>query len=379
MRAGIRLSILGTAMAVALAVPAYAGNAVRAPFGKLADGTPVEAVTLTNAKGMSVRVMTLGATIQQLIVPDRNGNKDDVALGYDTAGEYLATPEYFGASIGRYANRIAKGKFTLDGKVYTLATNDGPNHLHGGPKGFDKRVWKIDSTSNGPEAKVVMSYISADMEEGYPGELHVNVTYALNENNELHITYNATTNKPTVLNLTNHNFFNLAGGRANKDVQDEKLTLSAARFTPVDKTLIPTGELRSVVGTPLDFRTPKPISTPLRDGRYEQIRFGRGLDHNFIIDGTPGTMRQAARVEDPTSGRVLDLLVTAPALQVYSGNFLDATVTGKGGRIYRQTDAIAMEPQVYPDTPNHPAFPSARLDPGKTYSNSFIYRFSIEK
>ncbi len=379
MRAGLSFSILGLAMAAILTGPAGAATASRAPFGKLADGTPVEAVTLTNSKGMTVRIMTQGATIQELIVPDRNGNKDDVALGYDTAAEYLAKPQYFGASIGRYANRIAKGKFTLDGKTYTLATNDGPNHLHGGLKGFDKRMWKIDSVSSGATAQVVMSYVSADMEEGYPGELHASVTYALNDNNELHITYNATTNKPTVVNLTNHNFFNLAGLKAGKDVQDERLTLDATRFTPVDKTLIPTGKIAAVAGTPLDFRKPTAIGAHLRDGRFDQIQIGRGIDHNFIIDGAPGTMRHAARLEDPSSGRVLDLLVTSPALQVYSGNFLDATVTGKGGRTYRQTDALVMEPQVYPDAPNHPDFPSARLDPGKTYTNAFIYRFSIAK
>src|SRR4051812_7657026 len=320
---GLSFSLLGLAMAASLTGVAQAATASRAGFGKLADGTAIEAATLTNSKGMTVRIMTLGAAIQQLIVPDRNGNKDDVALGYDTAAEYLAKPQFFGASIGRYANRIAKGKFTLDGKSYTLATNDGPNHLHGGPKGFDKRVWKIDSIASGAAAQVVMSYVSADMEEGYPGELHASVTYALNDNNELQIAYSATTNKPTIVNLTNHNFFNLAGLKAGKDVQDERLTLDATRFTPVDKTLIPTGKLAAVAGTPLDFRKPTAIGAHLRDGRFDQIQIGRGIDHNFVIDGAPGTMRHAARVEDPASGRVLDLLVTSPALQVYSGNFLD--------------------------------------------------------
>jgi aldose 1-epimerase len=375
----IRISLLATAMTAALTSHAFAADATRAPFGKLADGTAIETVTLKSAKGVSVRVMTYGATIQSLMVPDRNGHAGDVALGYDTAQEYAAQPQFFGASVGRYANRIAGGKFTLDGKTYTLATNDGPNHLHGGKKGFDKRVWKIESVASGKDAKVVLSYVSADMEEGYPGELHATVTYALNDNNELHITYNATTTKPTIVNLTNHNFFNLSGNAAGKDVQGEMLTLDAARFTPVDKTLIPTGELRSVTGTPLDFRKATAIGAHLRDGKEEQMRIGRGIDHNFVIDGAAGTMRHAAHLADPASGRVLDLLLDAPALQVYSGNFLDATVTGKSGRMYRQTDALVMEPQVYPDAPNHPAFPSARLNPGKTYSNSFIYRFSTEK
>jgi aldose 1-epimerase len=377
MRSRIIPSLLATAMV--LATPAVAADAKRAPFGKMADGTAIEAVTLSNAKGVSVRIMTWGATIQSLMVPDRTGKTDDIALGYDTAAEYAQKPQYFGASIGRYANRIAKGKFTLDGKTYTLAVNDGPNHLHGGLHGFDKHPWKIDSVAGGAQAKVVMSYVSADMEEGYPGELHATVTYALDEDNQLHVTYTATTNKPTIVNLTNHNFFNLSGNKANRDVQGEMLTLDAARFTPVDKTLIPTGELKPVAGTPLDFRKPRAIGAPLRDGHDAQIQIGRGIDHNFVIDGAAGTMRHAARVEDPASGRVLDLSLTAPALQVYSGNFLDATVTGRGGRIYRQTDALVMEPQVYPDAPNHPAFPTARLDPGKTYTNSFIYRFSTVK
>jgi aldose 1-epimerase len=375
----IRITLLATALTAALTSHAFAADAARAAFGKLADGTAIETVTLKSAKGVSVRVMTYGAAIQSLMVPDRNGHADDVALGYDTAQEYVANPQFFGASVGRYANRIAGGKFALDGKTYTLATNDGPNHLHGGKKGFDKRVWKIDSVASGKDAKVVLSYVSADMEEGYPGELHATVTYALNDNNELHITYNATTTKPTIVNLTNHNFFNLSGNAAAKDVQGEMLTLDATRFTPVDKTLIPTGELRPVAGTPLDFRKAAAIGAHLRDGKEEQMRIGRGIDHNFVIDGAAGTMRHAARLVDPTSGRVLDLLLDAPALQVYSGNFLDATVTGKSGRMYRQTDALVMEPQVYPDAPNHPAFPSARLNPGKTYSNSFIYRFSTEK
>jgi aldose 1-epimerase len=375
----MRRILLVSAALLAFASPALAADATRAPFGKLTDGTGIEAVTLKNGHGVTVKIMTYGATIQSILTPDRNGKIDDIALGYDTAAEYHANPQYFGASVGRYANRIAKGKFSLDGKTYTLAVNDGPNHLHGGLKGFDKRVWKIDSTASGKDAKVTLSLVSADMEEGYPGELHASVTYALNENSELAITYSATTSKPTILNLTNHNFFNLSGNAANKDVEGEMLSLDASRFTPVDQTLIPTGVLQPVAGTPLDFRKAKPIGAPLRDGKNAQIQIGRGIDHNFIIDGKAGQMRHAARVSDPASGRVLDLMVTAPAVQVYSGNFLNATVTGKGGRIYRQTDAIVMEPQVYPDAPNHPAFPSARLNPGQTYTNAFTYRFSTQK
>jgi aldose 1-epimerase len=383
MRIKIQGLFLGTAIAALaaslLALPAQAADAVRAPFGKLADGTAVEAVTLSNAKGTTIRIMTLGAVIQSLMLPDRNGKIDDVAMGYEKAADYLANPQFFGASVGRYANRIAKGKFTLDGKVYTLATNDGPNALHGGKKGFDKRVWKIESVTRGASASVVMSYVSADMEEGYPGTLKTTVTYALDDSNAFHITYSATTDKPTVVNLTNHNFWNLAGLGSGKSVEDETLTIHATRFTPVDKTLIPTGELRSVAGTPFDFRNGAQIGPRARDGRDEQIRIGRGIDHNFIVDGAAGSLRSAVKLEDHMSGRVLELFVMSPAVQVYSGNFLDGTVTGKAGHIYRQTDAMALEPQVYPDSPNRPSFPSARLDPGKTYTNSFIYRFSTEK
>jgi aldose 1-epimerase len=359
--------------------PALAAKAVRAPFGALADGAKVEAVTLTNAHGISARIMTLGATLQSLIVPDRAGRSDDIVLGYDTAAEYLARPNYFGASIGRYANRIAKGKFTLDGKTYTLETNDGPNALHGGSKGFDKRLWKIDSVSGGAEAKVVLSYVSADGEAGYPGELHVTAIYALDDNDTLHLQYRATTSKPTVLNLTNHSYFNLAGGSADKDVMAEKVTLHAARFTPVDATLIPTGERRAVAGTPFDFRTPKVVGSRIRDGHDRQIRFARGYDQNFIVDGAPGTLRPAARVEDPGSGRVLEMSITAPGIQFYTGNFLDGTFIGKKQRAYRQGDAICLEPGVFPDSPNHPDFPSARLDPGKTYVNTIVYHFTTAK
>ncbi len=366
-------------IAMTLASPALAGTATRSPFGALADGSKVEAVTLTNGHGISAKVMTLGATLQSLIVPDRNGKADDIVLGQDSAAEYLARPNYFGASVGRYANRIAKGKFTLDGKTYTLETNDGPNHLHGGAKGFDKRLWKIDSVTGGAEPKVVLSYVSADGEAGYPGELRVTATYSLNDNNELRLEYRATTTKPTVLNLTNHSYFNLAGGSANKDVMAEKVTLHAARFTPVDATLIPTGERRAVAGTPFDFREAHMVGERIRDGRDQQIRYGRGYDHNYIVDGAPGTLRPAARIEDATSGRVMEMSVTAPGIQFYTGNFMDGTFFGKKNRVYRQGDAICLEPGVFPDSPNHADFPSARLDPGKTYSNVMVYRFSTDR
>jgi aldose 1-epimerase len=373
----MKYAILG-ALCAALSVQAVsAATASRTPFGALADGTKVEAVTLTNSAGMSAKVMTLGATLQSLIVPDKAGHKDDVVLGYDTAQEYLTRPNFFGASVGRYANRIAKGKFSLDGKTYMLATNDGPNSLHGGARGFDKRMWKIDSVSNGPEAKVVLSYVSADGEEGFPGALQVTATYSLNEQNELRLDYRATTSKPTVLNLTNHSYFNLSGNDA-RDVMGNMVTLHAERFTPVDATLIPTGERRPVAGSPFDFRAPHRVGERIRDARDQQIRFGRGYDHNFIVDGAAGTLRPAAVVQEPVSGRTLEMSVSAPGIQFYTGNFLDGTFFGKSSHAYRQGDAICLEPGVFPDSPNHADFPTARLNPGQSYINTIVYKFSAK-
>jgi len=356
------------------ATTANAATATRAAFGVLKDGTRIEAVTLSNGAGVSAKIMTLGATLQSLIVPDKAGHKDDVVLGYDTAQEYLDRPNYFGASVGRYANRIAKGKFSIDGKAYTLETNDGPNSLHGGAKGFDKRLWKIESFSSGPDAKVVLSYVSADGEAGFPGELKVTATYSLNEQNALTLEYRATTSKPTVLNLTNHSYFNLSGNDA-RDVMGDLVTLHAERMTPVDATLIPTGERKAVVNTPFDFRTAHVVGTRIGDARDQQIRYGRGYDHNFIVDGTAGTLRPAAVVEEPVSGRVMELSVTAPGVQFYTGNFMDGTFFGKGQRAYRQGDAICLEPGVFPDSPNHPDFPTSRLNPGQTYVNTIVYKF----
>jgi aldose 1-epimerase len=368
---------LGAVLLAFAAGNADAATATRAPFGQLADGTKVEAVTLTNGHGISAKIMTLGATLQSLMVPDKAGHTQDITLGYDTAQQYLSHPDYFGASVGRYANRIAKGKFTLDGKTYTLATNDGPNSLHGGLKGFDKRMWKIDSVSSGPDAKVVLSYVSADGEEGFPGQLKVTATYSLNEQNELRLDYRATTSKPTVLNLTNHSYFNLSGNDA-RDVMDDMVTLHAERFTPVDATLIPTGERRAVAGTPFDFRTAHRVGARIRDAGDQQIRYARGYDQNFIVDGKAGTLRPAAVVADPVSGRVMEISTTAPGVQFYTGNFLDGTFFGKNNRAYRQGDAICLEPGVFPDTPNHPDFPSARLNPGQTYTNTIVYKFSTK-
>ncbi len=371
-------AILGIASAAVLTMgSAQAATATRSAFGALSDGTKVEAVTLTNGAGMSAKIMTLGAALQSLIVPDKAGRKDDVVLGYDTAQEYLTRPNYFGVSVGRYANRIAKGKFSLDGKAYTLATNDGPNSLHGGPRGFDKRVWRIDSVASGADAKVVMSYVSADGEEGFPGELKVTATYSLNEQSELRLEYRATTSKPTVLNLTNHSYFNLSGNNA-RDVMGNLVTLHAARYTPVDATLIPTGERRAVAGTPFDFRNPHRVGDRIRDAKDQQIRFGRGYDHNYIVDGAAGTLRPAAVVSDPVSGRTMEMSVTAPGIQFYTGNFMDGTFFGKSGRAYRQGDAICLEPGVFPDSPNHADFPTARLNPGQGYVNTMVYKFTAK-
>ena len=373
----MKTAILGAAWLIMCSNTAFAANAVRAPFGALSDGTKIEAVTLTNGAGMSARIMTLGATLQSLAVPGKAGHKDDVVLGYDTAQEYLTRPNYFGASVGRYANRIAKGKFSLDGKGYTLVTNDGPNSLHGGPKGFDKRVWKIDAVTSGPDAKAVFSYVSADGEEGFPGDLKVTATYSLNEQNELKLEYKATTSKPTVLNLTNHSYFNLSGNDA-RDVMGNMVTLHAAKFTPVDATLIPTGERRAVAGSPFDFRTPHRVGDRIRDARDQQIRYGRGYDHNFIVDGAAGSLRPAAVVNDPVSGRTMEMSVSAPGIQFYTGNFMDGTFFGKAQRSYRQSDAICLEPGVFPDAPNHADFPTARLNPGQAYVNTMVYKFSAK-
>jgi aldose 1-epimerase len=374
----MKFAFLAIASAAVLTMGnAQAATATRSSFGALSDGTKVEAVTLTNGAGMSARVMTLGATLQSLIVPDKAGRKDDVVLGYDTAQEYLTRPNFFGASVGRYANRIAKAKFSLDGKTYMLTANDGPNSLHGGLKGFDKRMWKIDSVSNGPQAKVVLSYVSADGEEGFPGEMKVTATYSLTEQNELKLEYRATTSKPTVLNLTNHSYFNLSGNDA-RDVMGNMVSLHAERFTPVDATLIPTGERRAVASTPFDFRTPHRVGDRIRDAKDQQIRFGRGYDHNYIVDGAAGSLRPAAVISEPVSGRMMEMSVTAPGIQFYTGNYMDGTFFGKSGRAYRQGDAICLEPGVFPDSPNHADFPTARLNPGQNYVNTMVYKFSAK-
>ncbi|WP_245524606.1 aldose epimerase family protein [Methylobacterium nonmethylotrophicum] len=353
-----------------------AGEARKAPFGNLPDGRAVEEVTLSNG-GLTARILTWGALLRTLEVPDRSGKPADVVLGYPDLAGYLKAPNYFGVSVGRYANRIRAGRFRLDGKDYTLARNDGPNALHGGREGFDKRLWTLAEVKDGATPSVTLTYISPDGEEGYPGTLTASVTYALDAAGTLSVEYRATTDKPTIVNLTNHSFFNLAGEGSGRTILDHVLTIPAERYTPVDATLIPTGAIAPVAGTPFDFRTAIPIGARIRDGRDEQILRGRGYDHNFVVTNAPTTdAHLVARVEDPASGRVMEVASNQPGVQFYAGNFLDATAVGKSGLSYRQSDALALEPQVFPDTPNQPAFGTARLDPGATYRNLITYRFS---
>ena len=353
----------------------YAADARREAAGSLAGGEAVEAITLSNKAGVSARVLTYGATLQSFVAPDRNGVPGDIVLGYDDAATYEKKPNFFGVTVGRYANRIAQGSFMLDGKRYQLPQNDGTNSLHGGKQGFDKRLWKVLSVSNGPVAKVVLGLTSADGDQGYPGKLDVTVTYTLDEGGDLGIVFEAKTDKPTVVNMTNHALFNLAGTTASGGAMRHWLMMPASRYTPVDDRLIPTGELRAVAGGAFDFRTPRMIDQSLRDGRDPQIVIGRGYDHNFALDkGQSVAPELAARLVDPASGRVLELLTTEPGVQFYTGNFLDGTVQGKNGAVYRMGDGIALEPQKFPDAPNQSGFLSARVDPGKPYRHAMIYR-----
>lgn len=373
-------ALLAAIALAAIGTPGLAAEARREPFGTLADGRKVEAVVLTNGKGMRVRVLAWGATLQSLEVPGRKGAAD-VVLGYDGIEGYLKASNYFGASVGRYANRIAKGHFTLDGKAYQLATNDGPNALHGGVKGFDKQLWQIaDVHGAANAASVSFTLVSRDGDEGYPGTMTVKATYTLNEANELSISYEATTDAPTIVNLTNHAYFNLAGASSGVSVLDQRLTIPAESYTPIDATLIPTGEFRAVAGTDFDFRTPRRIGDRIRNGADEQLRFGRGYDHNWVVTrARPQGMQLMARMEDPGSGRIMEILSNQPGVQFYTGNFLDGTATGKGNTIYRMGDGLCLEPQIFPDTPNRPEFGSARLNAGEAYRNKIVYRFSVRR
>lgn len=361
---------------LALASIAMAGAQERAVIGALPDGTKVESITLHDDSGMQARVLTLGAALHSLEVPDRDGHRADVVLGDATLAATLAKPQYFGTIVGRFANRIAKGRFTLDGREYAVPVNDGPNSLHGGPRGFDKVVWDVVEAK--PD-RTTLRYVSPDGDQGYPGKLTVTATYALEGDGRLAIEYRATTDAPTIVNLSNHAYWNLSG-EGSGTVLDHELMIAADAYTPVDATLIPTGEIAPVDGTVFDFRKAKPIGRDLRTGSEPQLLRGRGYDHNWVISRAPAKqLREVARVHDPRSGRVMVLSSAQPGLQFYSGNFLDGTTVGKSGHVYRQGDAFVLEPQLFPDTPNQPTFGSARLAPGQQYVNRIVYRFSTDK
>jgi aldose 1-epimerase len=366
---------LGSACFVAYASMPKTGVVNKAPFGKTADGTPVEIYTLRNYDGMDARIMTYGGTVVSLKVPDKNGKPGDVVLGYDHLSSYLTNSPYFGALIGRYGNRIANGKFSLDGQEYTLAQNNGPNNLHGGPNGFDKVVWTAKPVKTFYGDGLQLTYLSKDGEEGFPGNLSVTATYVVTEKNELVVEFIATTDKDTVCNLTHHSYFNLRG---KGDVLDHIVQINADKFTPTDSTQIPTGELKPVDGTPFDFRKPSPIGERINDDD-PQLKFAGGYDHNFVLNKLPGEFGLAATVYEPTSGREMEVWASAPGVQFYSGNSLNSTMKGKGGWVYQTRDGFCFEPQGFPDSPNHPNFPSTELKPGETYKNTIIYKFSVKK
>ncbi|QNE04305.1 aldose epimerase family protein [Croceicoccus marinus] len=359
---------------------AHAAEATQTPFGTLADGTEVTKITLTGRNGVSVSILTLGATLHEFMVPDRDGNVEDILVSYEDLSDYAEAPNYWGATIGRYANRIAGGTFTLDGKTYQLTQNDGENSLHGGGNAWDVRNWKVESVTSGDTASVRLSLMSPDGENGYPGAVNAAVTYFLDDAGSLRIQFDAATNKPTIINMTNHALFNMAGEGAEEGAMGNVLTVPASHYTPVNENLIPTGELRPVEGSVFDFRAGKPMHDGLRDGTNQQIVYGRGFDHNFALDkGVTAQPEMAARLADPVSGRVLEVLTTEPGLQVYTGNFLDGTYIGKNSHVYRMGDGIALEPQKFPDAPNQPEFASTRVDPGKPYRHVMIYRVSVDR
>ena len=345
----------------------------KAPFGKTKDGKSVEIYTLTNSRGSEATIITYGGAVVSLKVPDKTSTLGDVVLGFDSIADYERHAAYFGALIGRYGNRIAKGKFTIDKREYSLAKNNGENHLHGGVKGFDKVVWTAKPSIDRNGAHLELNYLSADGEEGYPGNLKVNVAYSLTEDNKLEIAYSATTDKATVVNLTHHSYFNLAG---TGDILGHRLILNAGRYTPTDKGSIPTGDLADVTGTPFDFRKETEIGERIGQDN-EQLKFGKGYYHNWVLTRKGKGVELAARVFEPTSGRVMEVFTTGPGIQFYSGNFLDASVPGKGGKSYPYRSGFCLETQHFPDSPNHQNFPSTVLRPGQKYSQTTIYAFSV--
>jgi len=342
-------------------------------FGVTSSGEEVQLFCLTNNQGMEVRITNYGGIITAINVPDRDGNLGDVVLGHETLEGYLNRSRYFGALIGRYANRIAHGRFCLNGITYSLAKNNGENHLHGGFKGFDKVVWSVREIPAADTACLQLTYLSKDGEEGYPGNLETIVTYLLTNGNELRIDYQATTDRDTIVNLTNHSYFNLAGSGT---VLDHQVTINAETYTPVDKGLIPTGEIRSVRDTPLDFTSPTAIGARIRD-YYEQLRLACGYDHNFVLRTGTQAFRNAATVYEPTTGRVLEVSTTQPGMQFYSGNFLDGSIVGKGDRVYVKHSGCCFETQHFPDSPNHPNFPSTVVKPNQEYRHTTSFKFSV--
>jgi aldose 1-epimerase len=360
------------------AVVAHAQATItKTSFGKTSAGENVDLYTLRNVNGVEAKITNYGGIVVSLKVPDRNGKFDDVVLGFKDFEGYLKNDPYFGALIGRYGNRIAKGRFTLNGVEYKLAVNNGENHLHGGIKGFDKVVWTGSESKTKAGPAVVLTYLSKDGEEGYPGNLQVRVVYTLTNNNELKIDYSATTDKDTVINLTHHSYFNLAG-EGNGDILNHLLTINANRFVPTDAGSIPTGELRSVAGTPFDFLKPTAIGARINQDD-EQLKLGNGYDHTFVINGRPGTLRLAATASEPASGRVMQVWTTEPGVQFYTGNFLNGTQTGKSGKVYQRRFGFCLETQHFPDSPNHPSFPTTTLKKGATYKSTTIYKFSHKR
>ena len=346
------------------------------PFGKAPDGTPVELFTLTNINGVSAQITNYGGVITTLHVPDKNGDFVDVVLGYYTLDEYLKKSPHFGALVGRFGNRIANGRFTLDGVEYQLAINNGPNHLHGGLVGFDKKVWIPEMITEENASALKLTYLSPDGEENYPGNLNVEAIYKLNDDNELILTFNARTDKKTVLNLTNHSYFNLKG-HGNGDILDHEIQFNSRELVAIDSTSIPLGPLMNVTNTPFDFQEPKPIGKDI-EADDQQIRNAGGYDHSFVVDGYNKDLKLACTVREPASGRIMEVWTTQPAVQFYTSNFLDGSIKGKDGKVYYKRYAFCLETQHYPDSPNHPEYPSTVLDPGEVYDQTTVYKFLAE-
>ncbi|MDT3728549.1 aldose epimerase family protein [Streptomyces sp. DSM 41972] len=378
-----RRTVIAGAAAAGVATTAWGGTAhasskgggrpVRKPFGRLADGTRVDRWTLENG-GTRMGVLSYGGIVHSLEIPDRRGRYANVSLGLRTLEEYVASSPYFGALIGRYGNRVGEGTFTLDGTRYQLSVNDGDNSLHGGEQGFDKRVWDVEPFTHGSDVGLHLYYTSADGEMGYPGTLRTKVTYTLTRHGDWRVDHEAVTDRPTVVNLTSHVYWNL-GGEGSGSITDHELSIAASRYTPVDAGLIPTGERAKVAGTPFDFRRAKPVGRDIRTA-HQQLLYGQGFDHNWVLDkGVTARPEHAATLRDPASGRTLRIATNEPGLQFYSGNFLDGTLVGSGGRVYRQGDGLCLETQHFPDSPNQPAFPSTVLRPGETYRTTTVHSF----